>query len=130
MHTLKPWMWWLLRFAGTYNLLAGLVMVVFYHEAFRALGVDRPKLVLPVQLTGVLVALFGVGYHLVAGAPYQNRSLLMLGFWSKLLGTALAIYTVARGQLPGRFLVVVFFADMVYLPPFWTILRYIRRTAE
>ena len=129
MHTLRPWMWWLLRFAGTYNLLAGLVMVVFYHEAFRMLGVERPKLVLPVQLTGVLVGLFGVGYHLVASAPYENRNLLTLGFWSKLLGTALAVYTVARGQLPDVFLVVVFFADVIYLPPFYLIMRYLRKTA-
>jgi hypothetical protein len=122
-------MWWLLRFAGTYNLLAGLVMLVFYHEAFKLLGMPRPKLVLPVQLVGVLVGLFGVGYHLVASSPEQNRNLLALGFWSKLLGTALAIYTVVRGDLPGWFLVVVFFADVIYLPPFWMIDRHIRRWA-
>ncbi len=123
MKTLRPWMWWLLRFAGTYNLLAGLVMLVFYHEAFKIAGLERPKLVLPVQLVGLLVGLFGVGYHLVAGDPWRNRNLLVLGFWSKLLGTALAVYTVARGALPPFFLVVVFFADCIYLPPFWAILR-------
>jgi hypothetical protein len=126
MPVLRPWMWWVLRFAGTYNLLAGLTMLVFYHEAYRALGVPRPALVLPLQLVGMLVALFGVGYHLVANAPWRNRNLLLLGFWSKLLGSVMAVYTVARGQLRPDFLVLVFFSDMIYLPPFWAILRHFR----
>ncbi len=119
-------MWWVLRIAGTFNLLAGLVMLVFYHEAYRLLGMERPRVMLPVQLVGMLVALFGVGYHMAANDPWKNRNVLLLGFWSKLLGTLLAIYTVARGQLPSSFLVLVFFSDVIYLPPFWAILRHFR----
>ena len=58
---LKPWMWLLLRFAGTFNLLAGFSMLVFYHEGFKMLGVPKPDLVMPLQLVGILVALFGIG---------------------------------------------------------------------
>jgi hypothetical protein len=127
MPVLRPWMYWLLRFAGTYNVLAGLTMLIFYHECYHVIGVPKPVLVLPVQLVGMLVALFGVGYHLVANNPLQNRSLLLLGFWSKFLGSVLAVFTVMRGQLGFGFLVIVFFADMIYLPPFWVILRHLRR---
>jgi hypothetical protein len=55
MQPLKPWMRWLLRFVGCYNLLAGLTMLVFYHECFKAIGVAKPNLMLPIQLVGVLV---------------------------------------------------------------------------
>lgn len=128
MPVLRPWMYWLLRFAGTYNLLAGLTMLVFYHECYRVIGEPKPHLVLPIQLVGMLVALFGVAYHLVANNPLANRNLLLLGFWSKLLGSLLAIYTVmVRHQLGYGFLAIVFFADMIYLPPFWTILRHLRQ---
>jgi hypothetical protein len=116
-------MWYLLRFAGTFNLLAGFSMIVFYHEGFKLLGVEKPSLVMPLQLVGILVALFGVGYHLVANAPIENRNLLMLGFWSKFLGSCIGTYYVARGKLPPQFMAMLFFADIIYLPFFWQILR-------
>lgn len=122
---------WLLRFAGTFNLLAGLSMLVFYHEGFKLLDLAKPRLVLPVQLVGLLVGLFGVGYHLVASSPLQNRNLLWLGLWSKAGGSLLAAYHVwVLKTLPQSFLVLVFFADVVYLPPFWLILRVIDRAGE
>ena len=64
MTPLLPWMRLLLRFAGTFNLLAGTSMICLYHEGYKLLGVPKPELVLPVQVMGILVALFGVGYHL------------------------------------------------------------------
>src|SRR5262245_53701283 len=100
MEPLKPWMRWLLRFVGCYNILAGSGMLVFYHEGFKLLGVAKPNLMLPLQLVGVLVGLFGVGYLLVARNPVENRNLLMLGFWSKALGSALGVGYVALGKLP------------------------------
>ncbi len=123
MEPLKPWMRWLLRFVGGYNLLAGLTMMVFYHESFKLLGVPKPQLMLPLQLVGILVGLFGVGYLLVASNPIENRNLLMLGFWSKALGSALGVGYVLLGKLPLIFLVILFFADIVYLPPFFVIMR-------
>jgi len=63
---LLPWMRLLLRVASIYNLWAGLVMVVFYHEASKILGMPRPTPIMPFQLDGLLVGLFGVGYWLVA----------------------------------------------------------------
>lgn len=123
MAPLLPWMRYLLRFGGTFNVLAGLSMMSLYHEGFHLLGVPKPVLVLPVQVMGILVLLFGVGYHLVANRPVENRDLLMLGFWSKALASILAVWYVAVGKLPWWFVVVVFLADMIYLPPFYVILR-------
>ena len=60
---LDRWMRRLLRFAGTFNLFAGLGMIVLYHEGYRLFGVEKPEFVMPLQLTGVLVLLFGIGYH-------------------------------------------------------------------
>lgn len=130
MQPLTPWMYWLLRFAGTFNLLAGFSMLVFYHEGFKLLGVPKPDLVMPLQLVGILVALFGMGYHLVAGNPVENRNVLTLGFLSKLLGSALGIVYVAKGKLPPEFLAMLFFADIIYLPPFWLIMRRLYRIAR
>lgn len=129
MQPLQPWMRYLLRFAGTFNLLAGLSMMTLYHEGYQLLGVPKPALILPVQVMGILVALFGVGYHLVASRPVENRDILMLGFWSKALASVLAFWYVAAGRLPWWFAVVVVFADTIYLPPFYAILRRLDRLA-
>jgi hypothetical protein len=121
--TLAPWMRKLLWFVGGYNLLAGVGMIAFYHEGFKFLHVAKPELNLPVQLDGVLVGLFGVGYWLVAANPIENRNILMLGFWSKALGSVLGSYYCYVGKLPPIFMVVLFLSDIVYLPPFALILR-------
>ena len=92
---LSLWMTLLLRFAGVFNLLAGTGMVVFYHEGFKMLGVAKPALALPVQVMGILVGLFGVGYLLVAANPLENRNILLLGFWSKAISSAAALWYVA-----------------------------------
>jgi len=123
MQSLSPWMRYVLRFVAVYNVLAGVTMLCFYHESYKAMGVAKPDLNLPIQLVGVLVALFGIGYWMVASHPVDNRNVLMLGFWSKLLGSVLGIYYVAVGKLPPIFLVVLFFADVIYLPLFYLILR-------
>lgn len=129
MAPLSPWMRTLLRFVAVYNVLAGIGMLIFYHEGYKLLGVVKPQLNLPIQLVGVLVGLFGVGYWLVANNPVENRNVLMLGFWSKALGSVLGLYYVFAGKLPPVFLVVLFFADIVYLVPFAVILRRLYRLA-
>ena len=98
MNPLLPWMKYLLRFAGVFNLLAGLGMICLYHEGFKMLGVEKPALVLPVQIMGILVGLFGVGYLLVAANPVENRNILMLGFWSKAISSVCGL--VVRGGRP------------------------------
>lgn len=129
MEPLRPWMRYLLWFTGGYNLLAGLTMIVFYHEMFKFKQVPKPELLLPIQLVGVLVGLFGVGYLMVAFHPLLNRNVLLLGFLSKLFGSLLGIGYVALGKLPPEFLIVLFFADIMYLPPFVIILRRLYRIA-
>jgi len=127
MPPLRPWMRSLLRFAGCFNLVAGASMIGLYSEGYHLLGIEKPVVVMPVQVMGILVALFGVGYLLVARHPHKNRDLLMLGFWSKALSSAVALWYVAFGPLPVWFAAVVFLADVVYLPPFYVILRHLDR---
>ena len=120
---LTKWMKFILRFVAVFNVLAGLTMLVGYHETYKIIGMERPAISFPVQLVGILVGLFGVGYYLVAKNPVENRHILALGFWSKFLGSCLATGYVVKGTLPPQFVIVYFFADLIYLPPFYLILR-------
>jgi hypothetical protein len=126
MSPLAPWMKWLLRAAGTYNLLAGIDMLCLYHETYKLLQMEKPEVNLFIQLVGVLVALFGVGYWLVSLNPLENRNVLLLGLLSKLLGSILGVYYVAVGKLPLYFLAILLVSDIMWLPPFWMIYRRLR----
>ncbi len=126
---LATWMRVVLLLATAHNLLAGAGMIVFYHEAYKMLGLTKPDLNMPLQLVGILVALFGVGYWFVFRNPVENRNLLLLGLWSKALGSTLGIYYVAVGKLPLAFLPILFFADIIYLLPFYIIWRRLRDAA-
>jgi hypothetical protein len=120
---LPVWMRGVLWFAGGYNLLAGLSMIVFVHEGYKMLGFEKPALVMPSQLVGVLVMIFGIGYWLVARDPITNRNILLLGLLSKTFGPALSIYYVAVGKLPASFLLILLVCDLIYIPLFAIILR-------
>ena len=108
-----------LRIAAIYNVIAGLAMIIFYHEGFEALGLEKTNFSLPIQLVGMMVALFGFGYWMVANDAVTNHNVLLLGMLSKLLGPLLACLYIARGILPPSMLIVFFFADIIYLVPFW-----------
>ena len=127
MEPLRPWMSYLLRFAGCYNLLVGFGLMVLYHEVFKTIGLPKPDLLMYVQLVGILVALFGVGYWMVALNPIENRNVLMLGFLSKLFGSVLGTGYFMLGKMPPIFMVILIFSDIVYLPAFVVILRRLYR---
>jgi hypothetical protein len=120
---LTKWMKFLLRLVAVFNVCAGLFMLIGYHETYKIIGMDKPKIHFPIQLVGILVGLFGVGYYMVARNPIENRAVLLLGFWSKFLGSCLGTAYVVLGILPLEFVAVYFFADVIYLPPFYVILR-------
>ena len=116
-------MTWLLRAAGCYNLLVGTNLFFFVHENFKFLGLEKPHPVMYVQLAGMLIALFGVGYLLIARRPLENRMLLWLGLASKAGGCLLIFYHVTRGSLQMLYLPIVVFSDLVWMPPFFLIAR-------
>jgi len=120
---IEPWMRRVLRTAGWYNIVAGLSMMILYHEGFKLLGLDKPEMNLPIQLVGMLVGIFGVGYLMAARKPIENRNILLLGFLSKLFGPLLALGYIVGGQLPMAMIPILIVADIIYLAPFWMIYR-------
>ncbi len=124
--------WWrpVLMFAAVYNMLAGFAMLIFYHEGFAGLGLEKTSFNLPIQLVGMCVALFGIGYWIVSRNPVENRNVLLLGMLSKLIGPLLAVRYIMRGDLPAWILVVFFFADWIYLLPFWLIYSRCKKQAQ
>lgn len=119
----------MLWFAGAYNVLPGLNMVVQPEGGFEPLGLSPPDLLLFVQLVGLLVGVFGIGYLMVARWPLENRGVLLLGLLGKALVAVLGLAYVALGKVPPVYLLVVLFSDVIYLAPFAIILRHLQRVA-
>jgi len=124
--------WWktVLTVAAVYNVIAGFAMMIFYHEGFAGLGLEKTSFNLPIQLVGMCVALFGVGYWITSRSPVENRNVLLLGMLSKAIGPLLAVRYILRGDLPVWILIVFFFADLVYIVPFWLIYSRCRSLAR
>lgn len=120
---------YLLWLAGVYNVLLGLNMVVRPEGGFESLGLPQPELMLFVQLVGLMVGVFGIGYLMVARWPLANRGVLLLGLIGKALVAVLGLAYVAQGKVPPVYLFVVLFSDVIYLAPFAIILRHLQRVA-
>ena len=111
-------------FVGGYNILAGIGMMIFYHEGFRILEhpqADADAAPAIGGRDGRTVRRRATGWWL--WNPVENRNVLTLGFFSKFLGSILGVTYVAIGKLPVAFLPILFFADIVYLGPFLLIMR-------
>lgn len=100
-------------------------MATLFPQGFRLLGLPVPEVALPIQLAGVLVSVFGVGYLLVDKNPVENRNIMLLGLLSKSIGPLFAFFYIAVGTLPLVMIPILFFADLVYLIPFWMIWKQI-----
>lgn len=129
-NVLPKWMRSVLRFGGWYNVFAGLAMATLYPQGFYLLGLPVPEVALPIQLAGVLVSVFGVGYLLVDKNPIENRNIMLLGLLSKSIGPLFAFFYIAMGMLPPVMIPILFFADLIYLIPFWMIWKRIGEYAD
>ena len=129
LQPLRPWMRYVLWVAGAYNVLLGLNMVARPEAGFEPLGLPQPDLMLFVQLVGLMVGVFGIGYLMVVSRPLENRGVLLLGLIGKALVAVLGLAYVVLGKVPPVYLFVVLFSDVIYLAPFAIILRYLQRVA-
>ena len=129
MAPLRPRMFWLLIVAGLYNIALGINTVARPASGFEAFGLPQPELMLFVELVGLMVVVFGVGYLMVAFRPLANRGVLALGIFGKSLVALCGLIYVARGVLPPSYLAVVIFSDLIWLVPFALILARLQRLA-
>ena len=70
MVSLRPWMSTALRLIGAVTVLTGVLMLGFYHECYRLVGIPKPLHVWPLQALGVANILIGVGYFLEIGRAH------------------------------------------------------------
>jgi hypothetical protein len=123
---MKTYARWLFGTAAAFNILLGLTLVFLRPMMQQRLGVeaaDGVNLVLG-NMAGLLAALLGVIYALIAGDPARYRPIIVLAAFGKLLAVVVVVAPWLRGEIAGALPVLVM-GDLVYAALF---LDYVRRS--
>ena len=112
------WMFYLLAFAGVYNILWGSAVVLFPNVFFEVLDMEPPSYTMIWQCVGMIVGVYGVGYYAAAYRPLVHWPIVLVGFLGKIFGPIGFVYYLAIGELPLRFGAILIFNDLIWWVPF------------
>lgn len=90
----------LFSLAALVNLAVGVGMAVTPAEVAVQLGVTGPGAPYVITMVGMMIAVFGVGYAIVARDPTRNRGVAWIGIVGKLGAAGLAAAQFAQGLIP------------------------------
>lgn len=90
----------LFAFTALCNVGVGTVMLVFADPAAALIGVSGAAASYIVGLAGLLIAMFGVAYAVVAWRPLPNRNLVVIGALGKASAVVLASAHAFAGHIP------------------------------
>jgi peroxiredoxin len=111
-----------LKLAGTYNILWGIVVVLFPRLLFANFGMAEPSYLIFWQVIGLFVAVLGIGYLVSARDPIRFWPLVMTGFLIKLFGFSGFVLAIFQGTLPAEFWYAAIINHLIWLPLFGAIL--------
>ena len=107
--------------AAAYNAIWGLVVIAFPGPLARWAGLDGGAGLMPlVQVIGMMVGVFAIGYYLLARDPLRYCGFVWIALAGKTLGRAGFLYYAIVGVLPWRFGWTCVFNDIVWWPVFWS----------
>ena len=110
----RPWFY----AAAIYNLVWGLIVVLFPNALFQILHMPLPSYPAFWQVVGMFVLVYAPGYAWAARRPQDHAHLILIGMLGKVLGPIGFVGAVLMGQLPLRFGVINLTNDIVWWPAF------------
>jgi formate/nitrite transporter FocA (FNT family) len=131
-HARQNWYRVLFWTAAIYDLVLGLVFLVFYRPVFAWLGVENelPRQTSYISLIAAFLFVIGVAYVLLAvGDLYRNRDLITIGILYKVAYFSVALWYLLSGLYPHLVFFVVFgVADALFAVAMTECRLFIRRT--
>jgi hypothetical protein len=106
------------QLAAAYNLVWGAVVVFFPNLPFEILRVPPVNYPFLMSGIGMFVAVYAYGYWVVSRDLLRYPQLVVVGLLGKTLGPAGWAFTVWRGEIPARTLLINVFNDLIWLPIF------------
>lgn len=112
----------ILRIAGIYNMLFGLVTIIFPNLFFEMAGMELPLYPMIWQCVGMIVGVYGLGYWIAAGDPKRHWPIVLVGFLGKLFGPIGFAWYLAQGVFPFKWGLIIMFNDIIWWLPFGILL--------
>jgi hypothetical protein len=112
-----------LKLAAVYNLVFGLVTILFPYLLFDLLSMPRPNYPEIWQCVGMVVGVYGVGYWIAAQDPLTHWPITLVGFLGKIFGPLGFAFALFKGTLPFKFGAILVTNDLLWWFPFFLILR-------
>ena len=112
-----------LRLAAVYNVLWGMVAVLFPVQWFEFFGMQVPLYPQLWQCIGMIVGVYGVGYWLAADNPMVHWPIVLVGFMGKVFGPIGFSMALINEEFPLKFGLNIIFNDLIWWIPFFLILR-------
>jgi len=108
----SPPKFWKILFlvAGLFNFLAGCLGMVFPAQGLRfasGLEITEPSILFIFFMLCFVVALFGIGYFMVAFNAVANRGLVVVGIVGKISFPVMALYGYLNGLATLEFMLVI-----------------------
>lgn len=123
MERYRPWF----LAAAIYNLVWGLVVVLFPKELFSVAGVPPSNYPALFQCIGMMVLAYAPGYWMVWRDPTRFGPFVWIGILGKALGPIGFGVSVLRGDLPICFGWLICLNDIPWLPAFLLFAREMRK---
>ena len=111
--------------AAVYNVAWGATVIAFPVPLSRLAGLEGAAVIPLVQVIGMMVGVYAIGYYLLASEPLRYARLIWIALAGKTLGPAGFVYYAIAGLLPWKFGWICVFNDIIWWPVFWSFaLRY------
>jgi small multidrug resistance pump len=104
--------------AAIYNLLWGLMNILFPRIYLNFLGLEIPEPLAYWRAIGMFVLVFAPAYWWAAKYPELHYHLILIGFIGKLFGPVGFLYNYIDGSLPKEFFFVILTNDLIWWPIF------------
>lgn len=121
--TYPRWMSFILKFAGVYNILWGISVILLPNLFFNLTGMDIPRYPMIWQCVGMIVGVYGVGYWVAARDPLRHWPITLVGFLGKVFGPIGFSYYLFQGAFPLTFGLTIMTNDLLWWIPFGLILK-------
>lgn len=109
--------------AAVYNILWGAWVVLLPWHVFDLVGMEQPAYPMIWQSVGMIVGVYGLGYGVAAFNPERHWPIVLVGFLGKIFGPIGFVYHFWLGNFPAAFWWVTLFNDLIWIVPFFLILR-------
>ena len=121
---IPEWLRKLVVISGWYNILWGILIILFTDAFFHSLNISVPDYIQLWQITGLLVGIYGIGYLIAASNILRFWPIIFIGLLVKTAVIIGYLVNVGKPEIPDELGWIVLFNDAVWVIPFAMILYY------